>query len=106
MAATPTVVWKSLAIGGSRESVTRTCAWLAKPAAASRMMERTGVCRGKGLAGESADDTFKFARKRSRHKASSRKWGPVFGKITLNQTLERAAIRGKVNPLQEPPALT
>src|SRR6516162_9014461 len=62
VAATPTVVWKSLAICGNSESVTRTCAWLAKPAAASRMMERTGVWRGEGWAGESADDTFKFAR--------------------------------------------
>ena len=54
IAATPTVVWKSAAICGSSESVTRTCAWLAKPAAASRMMERVGVWRGEGWAGESA----------------------------------------------------
>jgi hypothetical protein len=40
------VVRKSVAICGKSESVTRTCAWLAKPAAARRMMERTGVWRG------------------------------------------------------------
>src|SRR6516225_6204881 len=45
IAATPTVVRKSVAICGKSESVTRTCAWLAKPAAASRMMERVGVLR-------------------------------------------------------------
>src|SRR5580692_5500159 len=43
MAAAPTVVWKSAAIWGSRESVTRTCAWAANPATASSMIERVGV---------------------------------------------------------------
>src|SRR6202050_5737660 len=43
MAAAPTVVWKSDAICGKSESVTRTCACAAKPATASRMMERVGV---------------------------------------------------------------
>src|SRR6516225_12418700 len=65
IAATPTVVWKSLAICGNNESVTRTCAWLAKPAAASRMMERTGVWRAEGEDVGRADDTSKFVRKRS-----------------------------------------
>src|SRR5215813_8768238 len=43
MEASPTVVPKSAAICGNSESVTRTIAWLAKPAAASRMMERVGT---------------------------------------------------------------
>jgi len=41
--ASPTVVPKSAAICGRSESVTRTIAWLAKPAPASRMMERVGT---------------------------------------------------------------
>src|SRR5436190_11798173 len=41
--AAPTVVPKSAAICGRSESVTRTIAWLAKPAPASRMMERVGT---------------------------------------------------------------
>src|SRR6202140_4725743 len=48
MAAAPTVVWKSAAIWGSSESVTRTCACAAKPATASSMIERVGVRRAKG----------------------------------------------------------
>src|SRR5580700_1018501 len=48
MAAAPTVVWKSAAICGSSESVTRTCAWAAKPATASSVMERVGVRCAKG----------------------------------------------------------
>src|SRR5262249_26383552 len=43
MEASPTVVPKSAAICGNSESVTRTIAWLAKPATASRMMERVGT---------------------------------------------------------------
>ena len=42
MAATPTVVCRSAATCGNSESMTRTWAWLAKPATASRMMERVG----------------------------------------------------------------
>ena len=37
------MVLKSAAICGSSEFVTRTIAWLAKPAPASRMMERVGT---------------------------------------------------------------
>ena len=37
------MVLKSAAICGSSESVTRTIAWLANPAPASRMMERVGT---------------------------------------------------------------
>jgi hypothetical protein len=48
IAAAPTVVPKSAAICGSSESVTLTCAWLAKPATASRMIERIGVLRVSG----------------------------------------------------------
>ena len=40
--ASPTVVPKSAAICGNSKSVTRTMAWLAKPATASRTMERVG----------------------------------------------------------------
>src|SRR5580704_11387604 len=43
MAAAPTVVWKSDAIWGSSESVTRTCACAAKPATASSMIDRVGA---------------------------------------------------------------
>src|SRR6516225_3362563 len=43
MEASPTVAPKSAAICGNSESVTRTIAWLAKPATASRMMERVGT---------------------------------------------------------------
>jgi hypothetical protein len=39
---------KSAAICGRSESVTRTCAWLAKPAIASRMIDRVGVLRVSG----------------------------------------------------------
>src|SRR5262245_66218857 len=42
MAAAPTVVPKSPAIWGRSESVTRTWAWLAKPATASRTIDRVG----------------------------------------------------------------
>src|ERR1700722_8884302 len=48
MAAAPTVVWKSAAIWGSSESVTRTCACAAKPATASSVIERVGVRCAKG----------------------------------------------------------
>src|SRR6266481_801228 len=41
--ASPTVVPKSTAICGRSESVTRTIAWLAKPAPANRTMERVGT---------------------------------------------------------------
>src|SRR6516164_620876 len=43
MEAAPTDVAKSAAICGSSESVTRTMAWLANPAPASRAMERVGT---------------------------------------------------------------
>ncbi len=43
MAASPTLVLKSAAICGSSESVTRTMAWLAKPAQASSTIERSGT---------------------------------------------------------------
>src|SRR5215831_19166273 len=46
MEASPTVVSKSAAICGNSESVTRTIAWLAKPATASRMIERVGTWSG------------------------------------------------------------
>ncbi len=46
MAAAPTVVCRSAATCGRSESITRTCAWLAKPATASRMIERVGVLSG------------------------------------------------------------
>ena len=42
------MVPKSAAICGSSESVTRTMAWLAKPAPASRMIERVGTFSGAG----------------------------------------------------------
>ena len=45
-AAAPMAVWNSAAICGKSESVTRTCAWLAKPATASSMMARVGDLRG------------------------------------------------------------
>jgi hypothetical protein len=46
MAATPTVVCRSAATCGNSESMTRTWAWLAKPATASKMIERVGFGRG------------------------------------------------------------
>ena len=60
MAAAPTVVWKSVAICGSSESVTRTCAWLAKPATASRMIDRVGVLCGV-MGGDEGASTSDFA---------------------------------------------
>jgi len=48
MAATPIVVCRSDAICGNSESITRTCAWLAKPATARRMIARVGVRSGRG----------------------------------------------------------
>jgi hypothetical protein len=48
MAATPTVVCRSAATCGNSESMTRTWAWLAKPATASKMIERVGVVSGRG----------------------------------------------------------
>ena len=57
MAATPTVVWKSLAICGSSESVTRTCAWAAKPAAANSRIERVGTFCAEAGAVWSGDST-------------------------------------------------
>jgi hypothetical protein len=64
MAAAPTVVWKSVAICGSRESVTRTCAWLAKPAAASSMIERVVVFGGKRAELAAEEDKFAGLEKR------------------------------------------
>src|SRR5580658_355538 len=62
MAAAPTVVWKSAAIWGSSESVTRTCACAAKPATASSMIERVGVRCAKGEEACAAAVTLGFAR--------------------------------------------
>ena len=56
MAATPTTVWKSAAICGNSESVTRTCAWVAKPAIASRMIGRAGDLRGSAAADGDANE--------------------------------------------------
>ena len=52
IAATPTVVCRSAATCGNSESMTRTWAWLAKPATASRMIERVGSGRGGEVAGK------------------------------------------------------
>ena len=52
MAATPTVVCRSAATCGNSESITRTWAWLAKPATASKMMERVESGRGGKVAGK------------------------------------------------------
>ena len=60
MAAAPTVVWKSPAICGNSESVTRTCAWLAKPATASSMIARVGVWRGSDAADVIEAGTFEL----------------------------------------------
>src|SRR5580692_2708884 len=62
MAAAPTVVAKSDAIWGSSESVTRTCAWAAKPATASSMIERVGVRCTKGEEACAAAVTLGLAR--------------------------------------------
>src|SRR4051794_29627530 len=48
IAASPTLVLKSDAICGRSESVTRTIAWLANPAPASRMIERSGTFAASG----------------------------------------------------------
>ena len=58
MAATPTAVWKSAAICGNSKSVTRTWAWVAKPATASSMIERVGVLRGSAAADVNEAGTF------------------------------------------------
>src|SRR5258705_2103221 len=60
MAATPTVVPKSPAICGRSESVTGTWAWLAKPATASRTIERVGLgaAAGDGLRFTGTDSRF------------------------------------------------
>ena len=52
MAATPTVVCRSAATCGNSESMTRTWAWLAKPATARRMIDRVGSGRGGEMDGE------------------------------------------------------
>src|SRR5258708_1979422 len=52
MDAAPIVTPRSVAICGRIESATRTMAWLAKPATASRTMAR--VCEGMGRLGEGA----------------------------------------------------
>src|SRR4029077_10335375 len=65
MGAAPTVVWKSAAIWGSSESVTRTCACAAKPATASSMIERVGVrCAGLEETWAAAVTFFGLARNR------------------------------------------
>ena len=51
------MVPKSAAICGSSELVTRTMAWLAKPATASRMIERVGTF---WLAGGDVTRAFDF----------------------------------------------
>src|SRR5580700_7911833 len=71
MAAAPTVVWKSDAICGRSESVTRTCAWAAKPATASSMIERVGVRCAKGEEACAAVVTLGFARNRGWEGASA-----------------------------------
>jgi len=58
MAATPTVVCRSAATCGNSESITRTCAWLAKPATASKMMERVGSGRDVEMDGENSTDDY------------------------------------------------
>src|SRR5580692_307876 len=64
MAAAPTVVWKSAAIWGSSESVTRTCACAAKPATASSMIERVGARCARAEEACAAAVTWVFARGR------------------------------------------
>ena len=61
MAATPTVVCRSAATCGNSESMTRTCAWLAKPATASKMIERVGSGRGGEMDGEESTGVFRCA---------------------------------------------
>ena len=60
MAAAPTVVPKSPAICGSSESVTRTWAWLAKPATASSTIDRVGFgwVSGEGVEFTGGDSRF------------------------------------------------
>ena len=58
MAATPTVVCRSAATCGNSESMTRTWAWLAKPATASKMIERVGYGRGGEMDGEESTDDY------------------------------------------------
>src|SRR3984957_17955482 len=64
MAAAPTVVCRSAATCGRSESITRTCAWLAKPATASRMIERVGVFCGDAGAVVGEYSTSDFSRSR------------------------------------------
>src|SRR3984885_2052865 len=71
MAAAPTVVWKSVAICGSSESVTRTCACAAKPATASSMIERVGARCAKGEEACAAAVTLGFARNRGWERAGA-----------------------------------
>jgi hypothetical protein len=51
IAAAPIVTPISAAIWGSSESVTRTIAWLEKPASASSAMARVGVARPEPVTG-------------------------------------------------------
>src|ERR1700693_5595243 len=70
MRAAPTVVWKSTAICGNSESVTRTCACAAKPATASSVIERVGVRCAKGEEAGAAAVTLGFARNRAWERAA------------------------------------
>jgi hypothetical protein len=59
MAAAPTVVRRSAATCGNSESMTRTCACAAKPAAARSTIERVGVLWGdRGVVGEYSTADF------------------------------------------------
>src|SRR5262245_65456637 len=62
MAAAPTVVPKSPAIWGRSESVTRTWAWLAKPATASRTIDRVGFGGASGAGIEATGGVFRLGR--------------------------------------------
>jgi hypothetical protein len=67
MAAKPTVVCRSAATCGNSESMTRTCAWLAKPATASKMIERVGSGRGE-MDGEESTGFFVMRRHRKQRR--------------------------------------
>jgi hypothetical protein len=77
---------KSAAIWGSSESVTRTCAWLAKPATASSTMERVGLVDGV----DDTEDRYYFAaiRPQGRVPANSEKRRPV-DRVELAGSLPR-----------------
>ena len=82
MEASPTVVPKSMAICGSSESVTRTIAWLAKPATASSTMERVGT-----FSGDDRADTRDVIR---RHSAARAAQASLRGRRKLGCVCQRA----------------